>query len=58
MMTKMSKIDFLTIVYKDYCTKHNLPFVSADEQELNESDKKHIDWIDNFIDMWYYAEEN
>ena len=27
-------------------------------QTLSESDKKHIDWIDNFIDMWYYAEEN
>ena len=54
----MTKIDFLTIVYKDYCTKHNLPFVSADEQELSESDKKHINWIDNFIDMWHYAEDN
>ena len=54
----MTKIDFLTIVYKDYCTKHNLPFVSADEQELNESDKKHIDWRGNIIEMWNYAEDN
>ena len=54
----MTKIDFLTIVYNDYCTKHNLPLVSADEQELSESDEKHINWMDNFIDMWYYAEDN
>ena len=54
----MTKIDFLTIVYDDYCTKHNLPFVSADEQELSGSNEKHINWMDNFIDMWYYAEDN
>ena len=57
-MTKMSKIDFLTIAYKDYCTKHNLPLVSADEQDLSYSDEKHINWIDNFIDMWDYAQDN
>ena len=57
-MTKMSKIDFLTIVYDDYCTKHNLPPVSADEQDLSYLDEKHINWIDNFIDMWDYAQDN
>ena len=30
----MDKIDFLTDVYEDYCTKHSLPYVSADEQDL------------------------
>ena len=58
MMTKMSKIDFLTIVYNDYCTKHNLPLVSADEQELSESDEKHINWMDNFIDMFFDTIDN
>ena len=57
-MTKMDKIDFLTIVYEDYCTKHSLPYVSADEQDFSYLDEKHINWIDNFIDMWDYAQDN
>ena len=55
---KMDKIDFLTIVYEDYCTKHGLPYVSADEQDLSDLDEKHINCIDNFIDMWHYAQDN
>ena len=35
----MDKIDFLTDVYEDYCTKHSLPYVSADEQDLTDLDQ-------------------
>ena len=41
----MDKIDFLTDVYEDYCTKHGLPYVSADEQDLTDMDEKHIQWF-------------
>ncbi len=50
----MDAIDFLTEVYEDYCTKHGLPYVSADEQEY---DAKHDSWLRNFSQMWDYAQE-
>ena len=52
----MDKIDFLTVVYEDYCTKHSLPFVSADEQELSQLDQKHVNWLNTFNDMWDLAQ--
>jgi hypothetical protein len=54
----MDKIDFLTIVYEDYCTKHSLPYVSADEQDLNDMDEKHVNWLYNFNQMWDLAINN
>ncbi len=48
----MDKIDFLTVVYEDYCTKHSLPYVSADEQDLNQLDQKHVNWINAFNRVW------
>ncbi len=50
----MDAIDFLTVVYEDYCTKHRLPYVSADEQEY---DAKHDSWLRNFSKLWDYAQE-
>ena len=50
----MDAIDFLTEVYEDYCTKHGLPYVSADEQEYN---PKHDAWVKNYIKLWDYAQE-
>ena len=52
----MDKIDFLTDVYEDYCTKDSLPYVSADEQDLSELDQKHVNWLRNFNDMWELAQ--
>ena len=53
---KMDKIDFLTIVYEDYCTKHGLPYVSADEQDLSDvkemkflCDPKNVDWAGGYL---------
>ena len=45
-------IDFLTIVYEDYCTKHSLPYVSADEQDTDNMDQKHVTWLSSFIETW------
>ena len=52
----MDAIDFLTEVYEDYCTKHGLPYVSADEQDegLN---VKHDIWLRNFSQLWDYAQK-
>ncbi len=57
-VTSMDNIDFLTIVYEDYCTKHSLPYVSADEQDLNDMDEKHVNWLYNFNQMWDLAINN
>ena len=54
----LDHIDFLTIVYEDYCTKHSLPYVSADEQDLNELDCKHVSWLHSFNRMWELAQDN
>ena len=46
----MNSIDFLCDVYSDFCSKHKLEHVSADEQDgLNEYQQK---WVTNFIDVW------
>ena len=47
------KIDFLEEVYEDYCTKHKLPFVSADEQDDHPI---HSKWFNKFIELWDYAQ--
>ena len=54
----LDNIDFLTIVYEDYCTKHGLPFVSADEQDTVDMDEKHVQWLASFNSMWELAQDN
>ena len=54
----MDSIDFLTIVYEDYCTKHSLPYVSADEQDTVDMDQKHVDWLTSFNQMWELSINN
>ncbi len=54
----LDKIDFLTIVYEDYCTKHSLPYVSADEQDTYDMDSKHVAWLHTFIQMWEIAQDS
>ena len=55
---RQDNIDFLTIVYEDYCTKHSLPFVSADEQDTVDMDEKHVQWLASFNSMWELAQDN
>ena len=54
----MDSIDFLTVVYEDYCTKHGLPYVSADEQDLHDMDEKHVKWLYAFNTMWELGQDN
>ena len=61
----MDNMNFLSEVLEDFCNKHDLPFMSADdilysstldgEVELNEYQK---DWLRNFIDVWDRTEQN
>ena len=55
---RQDNIDFLTIVYEDYCTKHSLPYVSADEQDTEDMDSKHVQWLASFNRMWELAQDN
>ena len=48
----MDSVDFLTEVYEDYCTKHSLPYLSADEQDLSELSQAQRDWITFFSYLW------
>ena len=45
-------IAFLCDVYSDYCTKENLPNVSADEQDFGALTQRQVLWIEHFIDVW------
>ena len=45
-------IAFLCDVYSDYCNKHNLPKVSADEQDFGALTQRQLLWIEQFIDVW------
>ncbi len=45
-------IAFLCDVYSDYIKKHNLPKVSADEQNFGELTQRQVLWIEHFIDVW------
>ena len=56
----MNNMNFLSEVLEDFCNKHDLPFMSADdilygEEELNEYQK---DWLRNFIEVWDRTEQN
>ena len=61
-------IEFLTKVLYDYCTLHNLEYISADEL-LYESDNnselecytkltsEQQDWLSNYITVWDIIQE-
>ena len=57
-VNRLDKIDFLTIVYEDYCTKHSLPYVSADKQDTVDMHEKHVQWLHTFNDMWELAQDS
>ena len=55
---KMNNLDLLSEVLEDFCTKHNIPFMSADDiitahiyaeiPSLTQSQQK---WLDNYIQV-------
>ena len=54
----LDSIDFLTVVYEDFCYKFNLPHVSADEQDYNELSQFEQDWLKQFILIWDASQES
>ncbi len=54
----IDSIDLLTVVYEDFCSKFNLPHVSADEQDVNELSQFEQDWLKQFVLLWDATQEN
>ena len=64
----MNSLDFLSNVLRDYCTLHDLPFISADDL-LYESDNnsemdcytkltsEQQDWLSCYIKVWDTIQE-
>ena len=64
----MDRLDFLSNVLRDYCTLHNLPFISADEllyESNNNSEmdcyakltSEQEDWLSCYINIWDTIQE-
>jgi hypothetical protein len=54
-MQVFDSVDLLTDVYEQYCTKHGLPYVSADEQDKSELTTDQVRWIESFEELWDLA---
>ena len=64
----MNSLDFLSDVLRDYCTLHDLPFISADDL-LYETDNnsemdcytnltpEQQDWLSCYINVWDTIQE-
>ena len=56
----MDSLDFLSNVLKDYCTLHNLEYISADDllyQSNNELTPNQQDWLSCYITVWDIIQE-
>ena len=64
----MNSLDFLSNVLRDYCTLHNLEYMSADDllyESDNNSDmdchtkltSEQQDWLSNYITVWDIIQE-
>ena len=58
----MNNLDFLSEVLQDFCTKYDLPFLSADDilyshqyAEIDCLTQYQIDWLQNYIKLWDIA---
>ena len=51
-----NQLDLLSDVLEDFCTKHNLELMSADDILYGDSDGKlsnyQKDWLRNYIEVW------
>ena len=51
-----SQLDLLSDVLEDFCTKHNIEFMSADDILYGSSDDElsnyQKDWLRNYISIW------
>ena len=57
-------LDFLSDVLDDFCSKNNLPFMSADEllyapawSDINLTQPQK-NWLTNYIEVWDIIQEN
>ena len=55
----MNELDFLSDVLEDFCSKHNIPFMSADDiitahiyAEIPSLTQYQQNWLDNYIQVW------
>ncbi len=55
----MDRLNFLSNVLEDFCTKYNLEFQSADDilyshqyAEIDCLTQYQIDWLQNYINVW------
>ena len=56
----MDSLDFLSNVLKDYCTLHQLEYISADDllyESNNELTSNQRDWLENYITVWDIIQE-
>ena len=57
-------LNLLSDVLEDYCTKHDLPFISADDllytndlsegKQLTDNNKR---WLEHYINVWDHIQE-
>ena len=55
-MQVFDEIDLLVQVYENYVSEQGLPYVSADEQDLNEITEDQVIWIEAFQTLWDKAQ--
>ena len=53
--TPQDPIDLLVDVYSKYCVEHNLPLVSADEQDKSQLPHYQEKWSEAFAQLWDLA---
>ena len=53
------RLDFMSAVLKDFCTKHGLEFLSADDLLNHPYDltEYQIDWLTAYIETWDILQE-
>ena len=61
----MNNLDLLSDVLEDFCTKHKLPFMSADDllyahvyAEIDALTTFQQNWLNNYIEVWDIIQEN
>lgn len=51
-MSSSDGLDALSNEYREYCAKHNLPAMSADELLCEDIDNAHTDYLIDFLRRW------
>ena len=54
------RLDFMSEVLQDFCTLHNLAFLSADDllhDPSNELSEYQVDWLTGYVQTWDILQE-